>query len=174
MDDREKVKDLIRKGILFSGQGSYSRRWPREEAITYFLQAQEKAEKLAAAHPNDVIVLGMLLQCHEALLDYSKASNILESYMHLTGRTRENLKKLARYREAQKFWSTIKLSPHELSALGEYISSNFGRLRGERSLVLTREWIDKYCYERGKEILNGLAEAGAYSDFQVFNNVALG
>jgi hypothetical protein len=109
----------------------------------------------------------------EALLEYSEAITSLNRAMELSTRDKKNLKRLARLREAKSFWDQLTLTPYQLHDLGAYLQERGTSLDAE-TLAATQEWLEAAGLPDPESVLDAFENLGAFSDFQVLENIVRG
>lgn len=169
------LTQLLREGQKLSMQGSYARRAPAEQAVPFLRQARDGLEVLTKANPDRADVWRALSQAHESLLDYSNASQCLQTAMRLEGRRdKRDLKRLAMLRESGGAWHELRLTPSQLAGLGEYLRRALDAADGSQNLKLTKLWLENEGVEDPNATLDALRSRGGYTDEQVLSNVVRG
>jgi hypothetical protein len=95
--------------------------------------------------------------------------------MRLEGsRSKRDLKRLALLDEAAKQWESLPLSPDELRQLGDFLraSGADNPTRG-RALEFTEQWLRMSAIPVDAAI-EAFGRSGAFTDFQVLNNIVRG
>lgn len=174
MAELQELKATLLRGVRLSKQTSYERRAPAKAAVPFLRQARDGLRDYVAANANDREGWQLLSQAEETLLDYQAARVALEKAMQLTAkRDKRDLKRLAMLRELTEEWAGLVLSPSQLQELGRYLEEELKGSTGDRSLRLTRQWLERQGLNL-ERIVRALEDRGAYSDFQVLYNVVRG
>lgn len=176
MDDaeRERLRATLINGLNLSMQGSLGRRAPAPAAIPSLTEARSGLEEYTCRYPDDPAGWRLLSQAQEALMDYRRAIQSLERALRNSpDRSKRDLKKLAALRESFGEWSDLHLTPEDVAELGQYLREKLGPGTGDRELTWTRAWLEGR-FDDPEPALEGLERRGAYSDWQVLNNIVRG
>jgi len=163
---------LLQEGRGRSKQGSFRRRAPCPEAVPYLRQARDGLRLAVEAEPGNVEAWRLLSQAEELLLGYGKARVALERVLALKpGGDRRDLKRLALLRECEAWWSGLNLTPTQLAHLGDHLDGALAETLCNRTVRITRAWLDQSGLAIPDAIIEALRERGGYCDCGVLFNV---
>jgi hypothetical protein len=163
---------MVRKGVELSRQSSHARRAPNEKAVPVLREAQTRLRVAIEAAEADCEHYRLLALTHETLLEYREAIHALEMCISLSAHPVKNdLKRLARYREQLLWWATCPVSPRELAELGDFLDRMLCSAPLEHSFRWTLVWLTKRKHPAPEKVIAGLEQLGAYDDFQLLSNV---
>jgi hypothetical protein len=138
------------------------------------MKARDGLKRLADLEPERAEVWDLLSQVEAALLNYNSAIHSLERVAALSGkRDKRLLKRLAGLRQAHAEWSDLPLSPMQTAALGKYLEA-CGVDSQSETLELTRRWLEEEQSVDADRVIEAFERRGAFSDFQVLNNIVSG
>lgn len=170
----ENAREELLRAIKLSKQGSYERRAPAPASLIHFETARSLLDEILLLSPRNTEALLMKSQISEGLLDFDSAIIFLNSAFDAgEARSQKLLKRLALLRENAKAWKALAMSPFILRQLGDYLES-CGVGPANRTMELTKKWLDQNMPETSEKVIVALEERGAYSDFQVLANVVYG
>jgi hypothetical protein len=170
------LRQALLRGIKLSMQGSYARRIPAEEAVPHLEEARRGLRHLVEKDPMNVETWRLLSQAEECMLNYAGATTCLERAIELskTGR-KKDLRRLALLKESLRAWQDLLLTPDQLRELGECLVQAGAELEPNgRTLMFTRQWLHDRGFADAEAVLEALRRRGAYTDFQVLQNVVRG
>ena len=171
----EQLRAVLLRGIRESKQSAYGRRAPAPESLSELNEARDGLRCLAESTPPDPDVWRLLAQAEECFLNYSEARRCLEQARVLSKtRSRTDLKKLALYTEMEKQWVALRLSAVQLRSLGDYLRRKPQSALRARGLTWTETWLREQHFDNIDEILESLKQRGAFTDFQVLENLVRG
>ena len=174
-DVLSRLRETLLEGIKLSMQSSCARRSPAPGAIPYLESARRSLREFSEHDPNNVEALRLLSQAEECLLNYREAISCIERAMKLEGsKNKRDLKRPALLQEAAKEWWDLCLSPEDLRRLGEFLQASGADdpTRG-RSLEFTKQWL-RIAALPVDPTLEAFSRRGAFTDFQVLNNLVRG
>jgi tetratricopeptide (TPR) repeat protein len=177
MEEIDNIRSLIRRGIQLSGQMSYSRRAANERAIPLLQQALSRLKAIVENGQADYEVFRLLALTHENLLDYREAIKAVQECINRSaGPKKDDLKRLARYKEQLSFWEVVSLTPGELNELGVFLHDKLFSVPAayEHSFRWTIAWLSERKHPAPDKVISGLERLGAFDDFQVLHNVIVG
>lgn len=171
----DELEQALRRAHQVSGQGSYERRAPTDEARIAFIQVRDSLREILSSEPDNVVALRLLASAEEGLLNYSAAILALERCLALTPSSggRPLLKQLARVREYAGKWGRLVLSAEDLAALGRHLDLEISRGACDQTTRRTEAWLNSHHAARGPGILKELVAWGGYCDCEVLANVAV-
>jgi hypothetical protein len=113
-----------------------------------------------------------LAQAEETLLNYPEARRYMETAIQLSGRAeRKDLKKLALYRDMEKQWRAIGLTPEQLETLGVYLRKKLNSSDNTRTLYWTEQWLRENSIPNIDGVLTAIRDRGGFDDLLVLYNV---
>jgi hypothetical protein len=175
MEEIDNIRSILRRGIQLSGQMSYSRRAADEISIPLLREALSRLKAMVESGRADHEVFRLLALTHENLLEYCEAIEAVQECINRSaGPRRDDLKRLARYKEQLSWWEAVSLSPRELDELGVFLQSKLSSVPYERSFKWTIAWLEEKKHRSPAKVISGLERLGAYDDFQVLHNVIVG
>lgn len=173
-DKLAQARECLLHGIRLARQRSYQRRAPARIAIPHLVEARRQLLDLLQQDPVNDDALILLSEAEEVLLNYTQAIRYLERAMNNElQRTKKNKKRLAALRQYAAQWEDLGLSPQQLAELGKHLAAR-GVSPVNRSLELTREWLQSISVANADDVIAALHRRGAFSDFQVLANVVWG
>lgn len=173
-DTRAAAVSALRMGMQLSKQGRYARRLPAPESVPHLQEAKRLLLDALKTEPCGTEVLSMLSQVEECFLNYPQALLYLEKALQ-NGYPRDirQLKRLASLRQSANEWQKLRLSAEQLKSLELHLS-HLGVGPQSQSLGLTREWLHINQISDAEGVVAALEERGAFTDFQVLENVCRG
>ena len=173
MEEIDYIRSIIRRGIQLSGQTSYSRRAADKRAIPLLREARARLKAIIENGQADYEVFRLLALTHENLLEYREAIHaVQECIKRSVGPKKDDLKRLAHYKEQLGWWEAVSLTPGELNELGVFLHSKLSSvLEYERSFRWTMVWLNQKKHPSPDKVVSGLERLGAYDDFQMLHNV---
>jgi tetratricopeptide (TPR) repeat protein len=176
MEEIDNIRSIILRGIQLSGQMSYSRRAANEKAIPLLQQALSRLKAIVENGQADYEVFSLLALTHENLLDYREAIQAVQECINRSaGPKKDDLKRLARYKEQLSWWEAVSLTPGELNELGAFLHDKLFSVPGyEHSFRWTIAWLREKKHPAPDKVISGLERLGAFDDFQVLHNVIVG
>lgn len=165
------ARELYQRAVRVSGQASYARRQASDEAVALFLKARKVMEDCEAISNPEALEL--LSRIEEALLGYDEAISWLVRFgEHKGGLSQKEKKRLAQLREARQEWTDLGLLPPQLAEPGHYL-----RKHGVRPHSTTFEYTCRWHRKSNLNemaVIEALKRRGAFSDYQVMENVVSG
>jgi Protein of unknown function (DUF2695) len=176
MEEIDNVRSILRRGIQLSGQMSYSRRAADEKAIPLLQEALSRLKAMVENGQADCEVFRLMALTHENLLDYREAIQAVQECINRSaGPKKDDLKRLARYKEQLSWWEAASLTPGELKELGAFLHDKLFSVSGcEHSFRWTLAWLSEKKHPAPDKVISGLERLGAFDDFQVLHNVIVG
>lgn len=96
----DELREVLARGRMASGQGSYDRKSPARCSLPDLFEAQTGLREYTKEQPDDETGWRLRAQADECVTNYSEAIRSLERAIELSGRRdRKDLKNLARLRE---------------------------------------------------------------------------
>tara|TARA_R110002020_G_scaffold233021_1_gene444671 strand:+ start:1110 stop:1637 length:528 start_codon:yes stop_codon:yes gene_type:complete len=175
MSQLDELELILRKGIQKSGQSSYSRRAPNYLSLAELNRARTGLRELIVTDSENPRVWELLSRAEECLMDFRKAIQCCEKAIELSDKpTKGQYKRLVLLKQSFDQWCQMSLSPDELKMLGDYLKlvgadANVGSI----SFVHTLAWLEKEGFQPD-EVIDEFERRGAFSDFQVYQNIVLG
>jgi len=174
LDSLKAARESLLLGMRLSKQGSYARRAPNPDSLSFFANARERLEEVLAELPDQREALMMMSQVAECLLDYNTAlSYLMRAFDAGEPKSKKSLKRLARLCEGIHEWPDLGLTPEMLRELGHHLDAA-GVTTDHTTLRLTRGWLMANHVENPESVIAALERRGAFSDFQVLANVCHG
>jgi len=171
-DDLDHLRTMLVEGIKRSGQGSYERRAPAEEAVPYLLEVRTGLRAHLVRQPEDSAAWRLLSQAEECLLHYPAAVHALEAALRQSPqRERKDLQRLALLKEYATKWQEVHLDPQALAQLGWYLEQRFAEEPCDHTLRHTKHWLSERRLGNIAKIVAGLRNQGGYCDCEVAANV---
>jgi hypothetical protein len=172
----EEAKEVLLKGLRLSKQGSYARRAPACGSLPFLIEARHRLRSLATEDPSNGETWELLSHAEECLMDFREAIACLERAMALKkSQTKKDKKRLAILRQALREWDDLLLTPEQVQRLGEYLRTlGIGSEQPGRSLLGTRAWLNQEGIENRDAVIEAIQKRGAFSDFQVLENIVRG
>jgi tetratricopeptide (TPR) repeat protein len=171
-----RLQSVLLQGIRLSQQTSYNRRNPCEAALPFLDEARRGLTNLVKDGPENAAAWRLLSQAEECLLNYDESIRCLNAAMALAPTPdRKDLKRLAALQQHSKQWKDLHLSPAMLQDLRGFLAEAGAdsEARG-RTLRFTKQWLAERAVADPESVLAALERRGAFTDFQVFYNVARG
>lgn len=166
------AREAFLMGVRLSKQGSYARKLPDPESIPHFTHARNLLLRLIASDMKNTDALFLISQIEECFLNYSSSIKYLEqAFIYGEPKTNKNLKRLASLRQHLVEWRDLSLSPEQLKQLGKYLIS-IGVDSSCTDLVHTKEWLRDNGIDNSDAVISALKRRGAFSDFQVLENIS--
>lgn len=164
-----KASELWREGVRLSGQRTYRRRWPNEQALILFKTALELLDQIPATAAS----LELRSRIQENMLDYENAlSSLHRAFDHGTPRDRARLKRVATLEAAAQFWRACPLTPYDLALLGRHLVARGAESGAQGDTDAgSREWLSENRPNLADEFLEFAAECGSSTDFTILQNV---
>ena len=175
-EELDNIRAIIRRGIQLSGQSSYARRAADQRAIPLLQEAKARLRAAIESGQADYEVFQLLALTHESLLEYRAAIHAIQECINRSvSPKKDDLKRLARYKEQLNWWETISLSPGELKELGIFLHGKLSSVpEYERSFRWTIAWLNEKKHPSSDKVISGLEQLGACDDFQVLHNIVNG
>ena len=176
-DKLDELEATLREGMQLAKQPSLGRRAPAPAAVPHLSKARAGLRQFVKEHPDDARAYRLLSLAEETMLAYRPAMAALERAMALSGaRDKKDAKRLAMLREASEEWAALPLTAEQLRELGEYLAGKLESEPVERSLRWTERWLHDHGFDDAsvERVRSALDDRGAYSDMQVYYNVARG
>lgn len=174
MTSLEEINILLRQGLTASRQGSYQRRSPAGESLPILQAARTGLKAWISAHGKSIVALRSLALAEEALLDYDSAATTLAEIIKLSAKpAQKDLKRLASCRAAKLWWKELRLTPGELSSLGDFLKHKSNPLDAD-SLLWTCVWLEHNKSASRDEIVTAMIKLGYSTDYLIFHNLVPG
>jgi hypothetical protein len=171
-DELQSLRSLLLHGIKRSGQSSYERRAPDQEAVPYLLQARTGLKAYVRQYPTDPEGWRLLSQAEECLLSYAAAIYALEMAMAQSAqRDRRDLKRLVLLQEYAAKWQGLGLEPAELAELDTYLEQHLAEQPCDHTLRHTHQWLRERRIKHSTRVLQALRSQGGFCDCEVLANV---
>jgi uncharacterized protein DUF2695 len=175
MSELDNLRQILLNGQRLSMQGSYQRRKPAEKALPYLNEAREGLAAFVHEDKTNAEGWRLLSLAEECLLHYRAAVWCLKRAMELSGRReKKDLKRLALLEECAGQWSRLRLTPTELSELGDYLVARLAEWGCDRSLRFTRQWLAEAGIQSSESALDAIVDRGGYCDCEALSYVMKG
>lgn len=156
-----RLQELLEEGQRLSGQYSYKRRAPNDDALPYLLESSSGLRKLIRKQPELAEAWRLLSYAEECLLNYLEARQSLERFLELSGsRDRKHLKRLALLKQCERDWAELKLSANQLEDLGDYLDLNLQNEDCDHTYRLTEQWLQSQKLQNSARILRAFEKLG--------------
>ncbi len=170
-----RLRNLLETGQRLTGQHSYKRRTPDNDALPYLTEAKDGFLKIIHEQPHLAEAWHLLSYAEECLLNFPAARQSLEQFLTLGGqKDKKTLKRLALLRKCEADWMEIPLSPSQLQNLGDHLDLSLGNCGCDHTYKLTEGWLKSEGFPNSALILGSLAENGGHCDCEVLANVVDG
>ena len=158
MEEIDNIRSILRGGIQLSGQMSYSRRAADEKAIPLLQDALSRLKAIVEGRQADDEVFRLLALAHENLLEYREAIEAVQECINRSaGPRKDDLKRLACYKEQLSWWETVSLSPRQLDELGVFLQSKLSSVPYEHSFKWTIAWLEEKKHRSPDKVISGLS-----------------
>lgn len=172
--DLSRLRDTLIRGQKLSGQGSYERRQPSTKAVPFLLEARLGLREYVRVHERESEAWHLLSLAEESLLNYENARTSLERAIALSQtQDRRYLKRLALLREYEARWQGLRLSPQELSELGDYLRGNLPGKPCDHTLRHTLIWLKDRKVSKPSFVIQALQNQGGFCDCEVLCNAVM-
>lgn len=170
----DEARRELQSGMQLSKQGAYARRTPDSQARQHLLHARDILVQAMKIDARDPEVLNLLSRVEECFLNYAEAIHYLEAaFASGKSKSKKDLKRLALLREHLVEWRDLILTPTQLSELGEYLMSK-GINQHSQNYTYTREWLLINGFDEIESVISSLKRRGAFTDYQVLENIVRG
>jgi hypothetical protein len=171
-DDLHSLELLLREGMRLDKQTSYQRRQPAGPAIEPLTRARQGLARFVSSSPGNAKAWHLLSLAEECLLHYPAAVAAEAKAIELGLTGKRELKRLAMLRQAREYWERLPLNPDQLPELARFLRENMGDGPFERSFEWTEKWLRDQQIANPEDVIDGFRKLGAYSDLQIYYNVA--